>query len=240
MGFLSGITDALSSGISGAIGGLPGMAVKTGLGLSSSAYAQKQSLDAYGSRYQMAVADMIKAGLNPILAVSGGFNVGNAPQMQAPDTGDIASGASSARQLTEIEQVQANTDKALAETKESISRTLLNRENTKVATQQEKVLAQEVLVGVETVNKLTKEVLNLLASASRNWAEHDLLMYKIELIRLQAKSTQYKLSQLKNKSDVYDTPYFGQFLTGVNEILNSFNLNFSGHGSSSSVHTILE
>lgn len=52
----------------------------------------KRSIDAYKNRYQMTVNDMAKAGLNPILASSGGFNVGSGVQ-STPARAQMASSA---------------------------------------------------------------------------------------------------------------------------------------------------
>lgn len=46
--------------------------------------AHALSMDAYKKRYQHTMEDMRRAGLNPILAASGGFNVGSGPTASAP------------------------------------------------------------------------------------------------------------------------------------------------------------
>ena len=46
----------------------------------ASALQFEREYGAYKTRYQDTMADMEKAGLNPILAASGGFNVGSGPK----------------------------------------------------------------------------------------------------------------------------------------------------------------
>lgn len=87
--------------------------------------AFRRNYAAYQSRYQDTMADMSKAGLNPILAASSGFNVGSSatgpaaqgyqPQVPAFDF------ASSAKGLSEAKVAEQNVEKTIAETKKLIA-----------------------------------------------------------------------------------------------------------------------
>lgn len=86
----------------------------------ATALAFDRSMEAYKSRYQNTTADMRAAGLNPILAATGGFSVGSAPQMasaqafQAPAPYGYA--AQSVRNITETEKVEEEVKKVIQET----------------------------------------------------------------------------------------------------------------------------
>lgn len=80
------------------------------------------NMENYKKRYQVTTEDMRKAGLNPILAATGGFSVGNSPQVQthAPDMSFMSKGisdmANSAKSFFETDQIQEETKKIMEET----------------------------------------------------------------------------------------------------------------------------
>lgn len=80
------------------------------------------NMENYKKRYQLTTQDMRSAGLNPILAATGGFSVGNAPQVQthAPDMSAFANSASalanSAKAFGEASMIDEETEKVKAET----------------------------------------------------------------------------------------------------------------------------
>jgi len=90
----------------------------------------KQSMQAYGSRYQMTMADMKKAGLNPILAASSGFKVGNSPQMSSAQAfmtpPAYNTGSAGVRNLMEAEKLKSEEKRNLADTQKIIGETVLN------------------------------------------------------------------------------------------------------------------
>ncbi len=115
----SSSAKSLSEGISGAVAGLPGAYLKQSMDRSNSARAFESSMGAYKTRYQNTAADMRAAGLNPVLAASGGFNVGSAPTRPPIPGVDIGSGASSAKAVREVEQMDTARDKMVQDIKES-------------------------------------------------------------------------------------------------------------------------
>lgn len=101
MGLLSSIGDA----ISGSLGGIFGSAAGAGVqGMFSSAQSKAQMAfqeKSYRNRYQWAVEDLVKAGLNPKLAVQQSQGSGLSGAMGSISQPDFVYGASTARRLKE-------------------------------------------------------------------------------------------------------------------------------------------
>jgi len=191
MGFL----DSIVKGIGGALTDLPG----TLIGGAMDMFSAKQAYDrseggsrdafnmsqaAYNQRYQNTARDMKAAGLNPILAATGGFSVGNSPTMAPPQNfsapGHYMGGsAASAREVATTEKTEEETKRTAAETAkiikeldlvvEQTQRTreeiLKTREDTKVATQTERNLVttmfnleQDFLRKIKEIDKTQQEI----------------------------------------------------------------------------------
>lgn len=86
--------------------------------------AFNRSWETYNQRYQASANDMRRAGLNPILAASGGFSVGGQPtatpaqtfSAQAPHISYVPDLASSAKDYASIGLIESEAEKAHAET----------------------------------------------------------------------------------------------------------------------------
>lgn len=131
----------------------------------------------FRNRYRWTVRDMKKAGLNPMLAATGGFNVAGGPSVSLPTAakaGDwpVADMSSSAKDIQELGKVEADTeqsiaerDRAVAQAQESLSRTLVNieqvaktRADTGVAQAQERKLVEEIVKVSAEVNEITSRI----------------------------------------------------------------------------------
>lgn len=206
---------------------------------------------AYKRRYQDTVADMQAAGLNPILAVSNGFNVGSGPQATRAEVfkADTPSGvndfAGSAKAFSEVEKVEAEKEKIQEEAKylkakanEAIQNALKIREEKKLVTQEEKNavrtmfnLEKEFEVKNAGLQKTFQEIQELMSRTEMQEANQDLMVAKkreaeAESRRLQYLGTQIQLqlAQLQKLSNIYKGPA-GQVMAYVKEIMNSLNLN---------------
>lgn len=124
----------------------------------------------YQNRYQWMVDDMIKAGLNPILAASGGFSAGSSPSVGLPMSAQAApfnstmfsstarDYAAAERDKQELDRIKADTQKKLKEielvrnqAKESLERAAQSRAQQKLLSAQEKQ-------ALANINKIDKEI----------------------------------------------------------------------------------
>lgn len=78
------------------------------------------SKEQYAARYQTTAQDMKQAGLNPVLAASGGFSVGSSPTMASPQAfqaAPIETFSSSAKQFGDLAKTVVDTQRSAAEVK---------------------------------------------------------------------------------------------------------------------------
>lgn len=211
--------------------------------------AWERDVDAYKHRYQWTTTDMRNAGLNPILAASGGFNVGsgiNAPQPSVHMAQIPSDFATSALSLSKSREAEANIDKiksesakAIQETvylgqkcQESISKTYANRAQAKMVSAEEKKLVQEVKNLQQLFQRnvklfkhqIDKAYQDVYVAESEEHAKNsitNLNNQKRELVQNTASEIMLKLNQLRRVSDVYGTEY-GKNLTWINETLKAY------------------
>lgn len=144
MGFLSSVGKAISSGFNTAksvlSGGVGDLAGSLGGSLITGAFNAKSAKDQMkfqermsNTSYQRAVADMRKAGINPILAASrGGASSPGGAGYSYPDMGQAVQTASSARQMREqTKKVPTEIDllKEQIDTAESVQNLNFNQAN---------------------------------------------------------------------------------------------------------------
>jgi hypothetical protein len=101
----------------GSVLGAAGDLANTALGLFQTHKAYRRAKDMYQHRYQWAVDDMRKAGLNPVLAASGGVSTGGLNAGQVGDTGNFGSNAVAAYKASQESdliksQIEANQNSA--------------------------------------------------------------------------------------------------------------------------------
>lgn len=208
-----------------------------------SALAFERSMDLYKNRYQLTMADMKAAGLNPILAAgSGGFNVGSG--LTSPSAGmQMASGsvlgsqsmaspygaggssaqslASAGKMQEEKEVVKKEVKKKMVETMESFTRSIKNlNESDKLRAEVENLQRQYWEIGARIAQLTSQESLN---EAQKAKVEAEIRQLGVVYESLQA-----KLPEIRARGDVYSTRYFGQGLVGIKEIIDSFLGWFSG------------
>lgn len=194
--------------------------------------AYYRNVHSYNHRYQWAVDDMRKAGLNPILAASSGMNVGSAPEAPMRTTFaappmpsfDIGSNAKNlAQEKTETQKQELTKNQALTE----LERIHQVRAQTKLVNQQEFKTFNEIQNLAGQFDKIQAEIKNIEQTTNTAKAQMEKVeQEKANLIKVgQMLSSQLK--QLQNISKVYGSGT-GKIMTWINEILNSLNLKLSG------------
>lgn len=170
---------------------------------------------AFKRRYQDTTADMKAAGLNPILAATGGFNVSGVPSVNIPSVSmaptyvpDISS---SAKSMTEIKGIEKDIQKKDAEIKqtledanlknqqikESVAKTLLAREQSKLAGANERKAVEETWAIESQVRERLQHVYEMQSQLEKNMAETILTQQKAEVAKSQKKQIDAEVSLLK-------------------------------------------
>lgn len=201
-----GIDDALMAAIIPSVAGIGGSLMGNLFNQSNAKEASQTSQDMsretaafnaeqYAKRYQTTTADMKAAGLNPIMAASGGFSVGNSPTQampqtfQAPPVEGFSSSAKSFGELSklmvekekakeETKNIIADTAKKLEETQNTIQDTLKKREETGLAKANERNAVQNLInlqleaqKSIETIQLLKEQTLQAASQAGLNSAQ---------------------------------------------------------------------
>lgn len=182
----------------------------------------------YKRRYQDTSADMYKAGLNPILAASGGFNVSGQPAAPTPTISptpqvDFASSAKSYSEVDKNKQTIINMKKdaelTIKKTEETVQKAEKLRREQKLITAQEQVaLKQYWAVQAQFKKDIQQAYLSI--------EKQDLTRKQIKNLELQAKKLQAQLEKLSKISNVYKSD-FGNILTFVGALMESFNARLS-------------
>lgn len=179
--------------------------------------AWDRTKDAYARRYQVTMADMKAAGLNPILAAgSGGFNVGQSPIAPVPQYYDTdASSAYASLMQGEKAKEEAKTErveqlKKMAETHTEIARKYKVRAETGKASEEERRIWFEI-------EKIHSETIKNMRLGFQSEAEK-------KKIEAQTKQLMVELTRLKNVNTIYENPA-SMALSIIRELANSLGLN---------------
>lgn len=203
--------------------------------LTGSREAFNLSHGAYKTRYQDTMSDMRAAGLNPILAAGGGFNVGTSPSAsaakgyQAPESSfDLSSTAKnvasaeldrkkSLESVAQVAKIRAEKDLVSQQEAESVQRVENLKRDLAVKAQQIRKMVQEI----RTLE--SKQALNT-TEESRLTTLHDKNREEVKLIQKQYEKLVAELEKLNQIAKVYASPG-GKYLIWAREILGSLGLN---------------
>lgn len=196
----------------------------------NSAMAYQMSRDAYKNRYQDTMSDMKSAGLNPILAASGGFNVGNSVTANVPDTfkaGAQAPMSSSALDFAKTKQAEEETKKTVHETKLVINQAknefekiFETRARKGLVSEQERETHHKINTMMVTQMKMYEEASLYASKSALNEQERRNAVQLHRKLELENRKLNAEFAQIRNISNVYNHPG-GQILTILSEILGS-------------------
>lgn len=187
-------------------------------------YSFDLSYGAYKRRYQDTVADMIAAGINPIMAASGGFSVGPSPNVSAPSAmmshaPDYQNYTTAAKEIAETggiyekqKETVMKTKEARARANEHIARTYVERARKGLITAQERQ-------AVKTTQLLDKQIWVQLVEFQKKVQEGYKANAEKRLILKKINQLETVMAKLRSISDVYTTPYLGQFIAFLNSIM---------------------
>ena len=216
-GLGGGIADLATSWIGNQAIGKPNSAYAYSQSQKGAREAFERSYQTYKTRYQDTMADMRKAGLNPILAAgSGGFNVGNSPQMSAyggyqPQVPNVSSSAS-ARNYADAGLKRGQTKETVRKVQKLRAETLhtLNKlDETLAKTGKIKAETRLIMKNTRTAImnywKTYAQFYESISSGELNIQQRKKLNIDIQRLKL-------AIPELKAASDIYSTPYAGQLI----------------------------
>lgn len=193
----------------------------------NSALQWERTYGAYKRRYQDTSADMKAAGLNPILAASGGFNVGSGPQAALPQVhqASVPPPSSTALSVARTGEAKSNIQKNLRQSKllnqqakTEITKRANMRAQAGLMNQQEKESVQKVSNLIGEWEKIREE--SILIANKRNLTVQEILNARQKYKQLKAITDRMRteLAKVKDISKVYENPG-GQVLAYISEIL---------------------
>jgi len=231
--------DLATGGIKSLIGNAPSMLAQGAMNVATAKQASDQSsemsqeafersMGAYKQRYQHTAADMKSAGLNPILAASGGFNVGGQPQASMPQTFASApvameTGSATARNIAEASKTNLERQKVLKEisllgeqANLAIQQAYEANAREGVANQQEKNLQAEFV-------KIKTETLRIATEISKVGEETKNITIGRQLIKQNIREMKAIADKLEMTNKNYTGPA-GDILGFINALTDALNL----------------
>lgn len=215
----------------------------------ASAWAYQKNKEMYQNRYKWTMDDMKEAGLNPVLAASGGFNVGSSPNVQAPQAfkADSPYGSSPStafdvsridKDIAETKNIRQKVELTFQQTKHEIQKILETRSKTDINITEERKVAQEVFkveqeflkIGKE-IEKVSAEIRNINKKTELQHSEmlvQDQLIGQVKALKskliLEAKKLTAQLPELEKRSAVYKG-VIGSINGAIKEAFSMFGLN---------------
>jgi len=167
----------------------------------------------YQKRYQYTVEDMKAAGINPIMAASGGFSVGPHPSVSL---GNFAKAEmpnidfmSSAKQYQEIKTEEQKTELTKNQAETEIEKKFKERASKGLITAQEREAKQRYWNLRQEFNVITQKGYKTIAEKN--------------MINVQIKQMKLALEQLRRSSQVYSGSV-GELIAYLNAILGTINV----------------
>lgn len=199
----------------------------------ASAAAYGRTREMYENRYKWTMKDMRRAGLNPMLAATGGFSVGSTPAIASAQTfkadpinPNLGSGFQSAKTKAEKEKIEEET-KTEQERQELVKNQAMSelakaanqRAQAGLATTQEKETMQKVFNAEKEFERLKE--------ATENVSLDNRLKEKaFEQLQVVVDTMYAEIEQIQKISEVYKNPG-GQVLSYLKEISSILGLSTS-------------
>jgi hypothetical protein len=201
-------TDLASSALQNYFFGQPNADNAFNQSLYGSAVSFDRSYNAYKRRYQDTVADLKAAGLNPILAATGGLSVGNAPTMAQPQAFQAHQppifGTQSAKNIADTRLSDKKAEQAVAET-------YLARAKKGLVKAEEKVAYKNVSKILSEIRLNAQKAFEAKGKGEQAWQNVKNLIKQKEMLELE-------IEKLKKISAVYSNPG-GQTIAYVEKLL---------------------
>jgi hypothetical protein len=176
--------------------------------LYGSAVSFDRSYNAYKRRYQDTVADLKAAGLNPILAATGGLSVGNAPTMAQPQAFQAHQppifGTQSAKNIADTRLSDKKAEQAVAETY--------------LARAKKGLVKAEERVAYKNVSKILSEIRLNASKAFEAKGKGEQAWQNVKNLIKQKEMLELEIEKLKKISSVYSNPG-GQTIAYVEKLL---------------------
>lgn len=174
----------------------------------------QRTKDLYSKRYQLTMADMKKAGLNPLLAAKGITgsmpSISSASSYMAPPVSGTT--ASSAKNWA---SAGLDTQK-IAESAEQV---LKIREEKGLITTQERVAWQTIDKVAAEVTKAQEEIRLIRKKAEKTELESQRERVLIKQTQFNAEKLSAELAKLRKIAKMYNVPYLGAGVAAIKEIL---------------------